>query len=286
MQVQNHVNTQESETSTLSAGQWPRCYGVAIRDGVLRGGLDIRRQYSLADAYSGSPHVSFLNMRTDKDLEAFTARWGPLLPADPALGEFAVPAALYWWFQHRLSAFVKLINAVRSREREQSALEEFIAAECELEELLSLPESWVGYHLGPFFPEADDPLAALRVAELKKVREVAVGMIRNTPLVVCVPGFDVDVGLRGPKIIARWTINTLETALRWMVWRDEWRGQPMLYCSECRRAYVPESKHKTKYCSPACAHRVAAREWARNRRQEDKKRKSKKGTSKKGTSGP
>jgi hypothetical protein len=83
--------------------------------------------------------------------------------------------------------------------------------------------------------------------------------------VFCSAGFDVRVSRR-PHVIAIWKLRNLEDALQWMVWRDEWAEQPLQYCVECNDPFRPDTKHRRKYCSFECAHKVAARNWARQKR--------------------
>jgi hypothetical protein len=265
MQLQHHVNN-------LPPGYWPRCRDVTIRGGLLHCGLNLKDLYNLTDAYSDHPHVSFLRMQTEEDLRNFTLMWGPLVRSDFSRGEIKTPVAWCWSYQRRLAALVKLSNAIRNREKERAALEEFVTAEWEHEGLFSLDarNCWSLFILARFFPAGQDPMASLRDAEMRTVRVAAIGMIRATPVVACSASFDVKLARR-PEIVARWTIDTLDNALRWMAWRDEWRGQPLSYCAECDEAFCPASKHRRKYCSYKCGHKVAARRWARKRRSEHEK---------------
>jgi hypothetical protein len=153
---------------------------------------------------------------------------------------------------------------------------EFVTAEREFEELFkkddATEDSWILFSLGLSFPGAEDPLAALQEADVSVARAAAAKMLRQTPLVVCSAGFDVRRGRgREPEVVARWRMDTLDDALRWMVWRDVECKQPISSCPECGKMFRPDSKRWMKYCSYACAHRVAARLSARKQRAKSKR---------------
>lgn len=258
MQVQHHVNV-------LAPGAWPRCRSVMIRGEELHCDVDWQHLYHLEDAYSAQPHVAFLKIRTDEDLRAFTQKWGPLvLPSSPG-SEVTLPVRQSWSRQRRLAAFIGLVRSVRDGENEREALEEFLTAESET---WGITKGISLVILSRFFPALTDGRGAMpdviREAELKTIRAAVAAEIREAPLPGS-PGF--DVRLRRPgEVVARWKIDTLQDALRWMVWRDEWAGRPLTYCTECNTPFCPKTKHRRKYCSFECAHKVAARNWARQKR--------------------
>jgi len=272
MQLQNHVNE-------IPAGYWPRCSDVTVQDGLLQWRLDLQNSYNLADKYTAQPHLHFLQSQDDEDFRKFTQKWGPLFGFDPTRPVGVTPVAWYRSFQRRLAAFVKLADSIRNKDGERDALLEFVTAEREFEELFSLKDSWPIFCLSRYLPAAKDPVAALQNVELRDVKSAAAGMIRETPMVVCSAGFDVNLSRRVPDVVARWKIDRLQDALRWMVWRDAACGQPVSRCLECSKMFRPDTKHKTKYCSYKCAHRVAARESARKQRRKGKQHPEKKGRS-------
>src|SRR5207249_4776985 len=65
----------------------------------------------------------------------------------------------------------------------------------------------------------------------------------------------------GPEIGWKPDVNTLQEAIRWMFWHDIAGRRPLTFCVECGTAFVPESAHARTFCSYACAHRVAVRQW-------------------------
>jgi hypothetical protein len=67
-------------------------------------------------------------------------------------------------------------------------------------------------------------------------------------------------------------ITSLEDAIEWMLWHDLAGRRPLTFCHECRGAFIPESAHQRKYCSPECGHRVAARNWWRQAKKQVAKR--------------
>ena len=272
MQVQHHVNI-------ISAGHWPRCRDVTIQNGQLHCGLDFQSSYNLADAYSAQPHILFLRMRTDQDLRDFTRRWGPLFGFNPETASDATSVAWYWSSQRCLSALIRLINAVTNGDEERDALEEFVTAKFEQEEMrfpgLEPPPAPVVMHLLSAAQDLSAAVEAIRQAELRAVRAAATSVIRDTPVVTCGAGFDVEVSRRSSKVAARWKIDTLDGALRWMVWRDQAHGQPVLLRG-VQHGFLPRQQAQEKVLLPECAHRVAAREWARVKRKRAKESKSKK----------
>jgi hypothetical protein len=238
----------------------------------LRCVLEMQNCYDIENAYSASVHVAFLRVRTDEDLIKFTKRWGPLHVFKQDRQEIILPVAWFWSRQRTLSAFISLIDAIKSREREKDALIEYANAKSE-DDKLRLP--YVGGEsfsasFRRFFPVSESDISgSIRNAELNSVRQAAISEIQiiSIPCKAC---FEVLVA-RKPEVIARWKIDTLEDALQWMVWRDFARGQPVSYCRECGSAFIPESKHPRKYCSPDCGHKVAARKWAKDKRAENKR---------------
>jgi len=272
MQIQNHVKSEPW-------GRWPRCSRVEVREGTLLCVLDWDNQYDLESAYSNRPHLSFLQLRTDDELRHFTLRWGPLNLVRSARSEIRVSVVEFWSEQRLLSALLRLVNAVRNRTNERDAVAAFVTADRKANELAFEPDPpFVRSILGKFFPAASDFVEAVHEADIGTVRDAAAEIVRRHTMVVASAGFDVKPG-RKPEIVARLQMLNLLEALKWMVWRDEWRGQPLAYCPECDKAFGPRSKHAKKYCSPECAHKVAARDWARRQSASKKKPTSKKGRS-------
>jgi hypothetical protein len=237
-----------------------RCKSVRIEGGRLWCTPDLSRLYNLGEAYADQPHISFLQMRTEEDLKRFTLRWGPLDGLE-ALDGRGKPLDWYWSVQGRLSALVKLMESIESRSGEREALEKSYVAEfkgkSELDERLKAIRLSV-------WPSIDDSSATaiIRTAELAEVRKAAAYIVRGTS-VFLQAGFEIR---GGNKVVAAWKLHSLIGALGWMVWCDQWHGQPVSYCQECAKVFRPDSKHPRKYCSTACAHRVASRNWARQKR--------------------
>lgn len=273
IQMQHHVNS-------LSPGYWPRCRSVTIQDGRLHCRLDPQNLYSLDEAYSTQPHLLFLRMRTEGDLRDFTCRWGPLFYFDPDLTSDVSPVAWYWSRQHWLSALVKLVNAVRERHGERDALEKYVTADYEDQDVrfpeVKVPPTNAVMHLLPAASDLSAARIAIGNADVRAIREAASEVVRQASVLVCSAGF--DVRSTRPRVVARWKIDSLDGALRWMVWRDEWRGQPLSYCAECHGVFSPKSKHRRKYCSQECGHRVAARKWAKDKRRKTRNQMPKRGS--------
>ena len=71
---------------------------------------------------------------------------------------------------------------------------------------------------------------------------------------------------RGKKSVieAGWDISDMQTALRWMIWYDEFTKHPVLCCQECRTVFRGKTAHVRKFCDDyRCARRVSARKWRR-----------------------
>ena len=149
---------------------------------------------------------------------------------------------------------------------DRESLEEFVLAETEKDRLspihdpdaeaffLVLVRSEFGVHEA--LPEW------IKQAPLPEIRSAIQFVLETYPIVIPLR-LKVARHKKGFILQARWLLDNLETALRWMVWYDAFRTDPVLCCEECRKFFKPESAHKRKYCSPDCGRRVAARNWRR-----------------------
>lgn len=260
MKVQNHVNSPE--------GSWPRGKTVSIRDGQVHCELAMDRAYDLVESYGRDPHLAFLRLKTERDLVFFIQTWGPLYRtyAEGTSGVTVLPVKTYWTFQRWLKAVVNLLGAVKERSAERKSLQDLLDAELEMWESSSLYRPGgvpsLHYWLKVYLQLTGDLSNWIQQANLHSVR-IAVSFalknsvnVRGTSLLARWPAGQ-------PQIVARWNVDDLKEALVWMVWHDEWSQHPLLFCQACREAYRPKTAHRTKYCTPECAHRVAARNWRR-----------------------
>jgi len=264
MEVNNHINSWDRD-------RWVRCQRVTLRDGALACTLAPEQTYSLTQAYKCDLHIRFANALTDHDLIAFMRAWGPLyipnFQATPT-GLVSLPLSYCRAFQRWLKALVDLLAAFKWAEDERAALQEFAEAEYEdaRNSALHSDEPPVMPFLRHKFGISGDILDWVRNADLRAVRtatDFLVSLAQVGPqgahLVCC--------RSRGRRYVeADWTISTLEDALRWMVWYDEFTKHPIVCCQECRKVFRAESAHLRKYCTHECAHRATARVWQRNKR--------------------
>ena len=239
-----------------------------VLDGQVGCALALNPAYDLVKSYRQAPHIGFLKLRTDSDLKFFVQTWGPLVlfPRDEVEPGIAVmPAKRYWIFQRWLKALVNLLGAIKQSHCERECLLEFLAAESESDNAVVEGPSPPAIHFVlqklPPYPEA--PVDRwLERADLKSVRKAVASLLWITQLV---PGAGLEVAWKAghPHISARWKVNSLRDALTWMVWQDEWMQHPLLFCRECSEPFRPQTAHSRIYCSSACGHRVAARNWRR-----------------------
>jgi hypothetical protein len=272
-QVQHRINTKE--------GEWRPCQNVVLSDGVLHCTLALDRKYVLTEAYRDDLHISFSNIETDDDLRAFVHAWGPLYLTDEQRrrGTASFPLGPFRTFQRWLRALLNLLAAFKRAEGERAALQEFIEAEFEYDRNSPVPA---------LLPQEPPLLAGLRCqfgisgdlvdwtqgAGLRAVRAATDFLVSCTPVGTPRAGLTC---LRKPnrrQIEATWAVSSLEDALRWMVWYDEYTKHSLVCCQECRKVFRAETAHARKYCSHECAHRATAREWQRRKRGKGKKAKN------------
>jgi hypothetical protein len=264
MQMQNHVN--------IGKGGWPRCRDVSCRGGRIQCSLDLNRAYDLVQAYQHDIHLRFLECESDSQLVSFVRTWGPLtISVDEwPRKESSAPLAAYRAYQRRLKAVVKLLTSFKSSSEERESLLEFIRAES---------EDWL---ISPVTPTGSDPLLLVVLTGAFKIDGRIEGWIENATLteVRSATTFILNSEVFGtggacfncerrrgrPEITARWSVNTLEDALKWMIWYDEFTSHPLVCCGACRKVFRADTAHVRRYCSYECGHRVAARDWQRRRR--------------------
>jgi hypothetical protein len=261
MKLHNRINM--SETT------WMRCKSVILRDGVLHCSLATERTYVLTEAYENDPHISFASAETDQDLIAFVRAWGPLyLNEEQARsGATSLPLSYCRAFQGWLRAQVDLLAAFKRAEGEQAALHNFVEAEYEYARNTAVPsnEPIALEFLRRSFGISGDIVQWVKGAELRAVRAATDFLVPLEPIVPL--GARLICRRRGNRreVEASWAISTLEGALRWMVWYDEFTQHPILCCQECRKVFRGQTAHARKYCSPEHAHRATARNWQRRK---------------------
>jgi hypothetical protein len=233
--------------------------------------LAVDRAYDLVRAYRYDPHLRLIHCVTDEQLASFVRAWGPL---SFSVDEWnrrscSAPLSSYWIFQRWLKGFVNLLSAFKHSADEREALQEFISAEIDewrnsiLASSGSEPVSALG--LRSQFGIEGDISTWLNGSTLSTTRSVIQFVIESMPVAVW-PHLMCVRRSGKPAVEARWNVQSLETALRWMVWYDEFTQHPLVCCQACRKVFRAETAHPRKYCTYECAHRVAAREWQRRRK--------------------
>jgi hypothetical protein len=233
--------------------------------------LACENKYDLTTAYPYSPHVEFLNLKTDNDLKGFVKWWGPLtLSGKPGDPESSGDKRDYWNFQGELRALYDLTKAFRSQRKTalQNAILEFVAADDKVAVAIAAPvPGYVASSLSARFLPADlrecHPRDWVPHCDMAGLRRVAKWCIEDSSVTLRLaatwkPG--------PPKIGWKPDVETLQDAIRWMFWQDSAGGRQLMFCQDCQTAFLPESAHARKFCSQACAHRSAVREsWKRSR---------------------
>lgn len=246
MKVQNRVKQEQTV-------KWPRCKTAQVDGDRLVCALDWERQYDLVRVYRYRPHIAFLNLKTDDDLVRFVLWWGPLWLYGPS-GEPEGGKQRYWAFHRKLKALVNLIQAFKSRDTvaRRATIQEY--ADAQNDDPRKLREFVYSSKAG------DDRRWILRASprELRAVAEFCIATCFTvTSCLVCTWRDDrAEIGWA-------YAITSLEKAIEWMLWHDLAGRRPLTFCHECRSAFIPDSAHQRKYCSPECGHRVAARNWWR-----------------------
>ena len=133
-----------------------------------------------------------------------------------------IPAEEYWRFHRWLKALVRLLGAIRQAHVERERFMEFLTAHSELYSdpifgLASLSEKQsfmkTMYCSKGFFkwiPKAD----------LHSVRSQIGFFLEEIPL-VSAAHLEPTWRAGRPAITARWKVDTLPEALKWMIWHDE-----------------------------------------------------------------
>lgn len=255
--MQHHVNN-------LDSVLWPRCQTVSVVENRLDCVIDFERAYNLTDAYRYEPHTRFLNLKTQEDLVSFVRTWGPLYWVHhEGRTEPVSDINAYWKFQRW---FVGLVKLVQMFEQPRSGLESLRES---LREFLSAEKDWHGDALGAeirsdsfrlprdpekWMPNDDEPLIRQFVALcIKSSLHISVTL-------------QTTVRKRHCEVRAGPEVHTLQDAIQWMYWQDVFLRRPLLCCPECRTFFLPTTAHARKFCSFECAHRAAARKYARKKR--------------------
>jgi hypothetical protein len=253
MKVQHRIDVER--------GRWASCKSVTLRDDVLHCTLEPKQTYDLIEAYEDDLHIRFANANSDKELIAFLHGWGPLYKPNwqiPSNGVVSLPLSHCRAYQRWIRALLDLHVAFKQAEREQEALLAFLEAEQESQH----PDEPVSFvMLRPSFKIAGDVLDFVKSANTSTVQALIRYLIPiSSGTMNCVNLVCRDEG-NNRRLEAGWDIPDLHTAIRWMIWYDEFTKHPVICCPECRKVFRGETAHARKFCGEACAKKVSARNW-------------------------
>jgi hypothetical protein len=261
MQTQKHVNTN-------SGGFWYRCKSVVFEQGLVKWELSRTGRYELLKAYAQKPHRQLVEASDDDALQVFVKAWGPLNLSLLEAWKGSGSIASYRRERDTLQAWVRFLTAIESPEYLYDSI-------LSLLRLFNKGDFvWLRHRLGigslesGFDDHVEKRLASATPGEIADVCSYLAGTFPLLPF----PHFVIDrTGKGGPIIRASSGVTSLTTALYWMVWQDIFMESPWQFCEECHKLFQPDFHHKRKFCLPECAHRKAARESARRKREQEKK---------------
>jgi len=247
---------------------------VTLNDGILHCSLALET-YALPEAYKHDLHIQFANADTDKDLIAFVRNWGPLSlsEAEKRTSAASVSLSKLRAFQRWLKAVQGILAAFKRAKGEREALRQLLEAEYEWESYSpsphpepvswSLLRAWLTAQRMEMTGTIADWLSSAGIASVRSVTEPILSHVAAWPIT---GEFVFQRRRNRGEVEARWAIDDLKDALRWMVWYDEFTKHPIICCQECRKVFRSETAHARKYCSYECAHRATGREWQRRKR--------------------
>ncbi|HMK30960.1 MAG TPA: hypothetical protein VK473_14855 [Terriglobales bacterium] len=215
--------------------------------------------------------MQFLKCETDQDFITFVGAWGPLrlTPEEDKNGVSKMGVENYLIFRRWLRAVINLIDGFKKSEHERERLLELILADNAVWQAAQVPgnESLMVSLFRLRFRIVEDVEIWISHSDLRTTRE-AVAFLLSVISFVEGAGLDCHTQRGKPRVEARWRVDSLEAALRWMVWYDEFREHPLLFCEECDAPFRALTRHARKFCSYRCAHRPTARKHGRKKRKE------------------
>jgi len=260
MKVQKHVNAQPGCS-------WYRCKLVVFEQDLVKWELSRTGRYELLKAYAQKPHRQLVEARDDNALRAFVKAWGPLNSLELKAWAGSDLISNYRRERDTLQAWVRLLAAIESPEYLYDSI-------CNLLRLFDKGEFiWLRSRLGigsldsGFDDDVEKRLASATQSEIADVCDYLAGIF---PL-HAFPHFVIDRTGKDSILGASSGVTSLTTALYWMVWQDIFMESPWQFCEECHKLFQPDFHHERKFCLPECAHRKAARESARRKREGERK---------------
>ena len=235
-----------------------------------------KKGYALQEAYENDIHVRFVNANSDRELLDFVRAWGPLWIPLSSPEPIAISFALCRAQQREARAIVHALHAFKESGDEPGALLELLKAEEELDQLTlatvdePMQFTMLRSHLrveGSLFEWVKSAgLQEIHSATEFLVQSILCGMM---PLRLV---FRCDAGRR--EVFAGWNFDDLESAIRWMIWNDEYRAHPLLECPECRlifRARGVGTEKQQRWC-PGGNCRLKAKSRMRMKKKRDEER--------------
>ena len=197
------------------------------------------RTYDLVRAYRFDPHLRLIGCANDSQIASFARAWGPLSFRSDEFesGLCSAPLSGYWTFQKWLKGLVNLLSAYKESTGEREALLEFIDAQTDVSRE-GEPFSIRGLktHLGI----QGDVCEWLRNSTLPDLRSAVECMVFVTPI-GAMPHLECMRRSSKPIVEGRWSVHTLQEALRWMAWYDEFTQHQLVCCQACRKIFRPET---------------------------------------------
>jgi hypothetical protein len=260
MQKQKHVNTQPG-------GFWYRCKRVVFEKDSVKWELSRTGRYELLKAYAQKPHRQLVEASDDNALQTFVKAWGPLNSLELKAWEGSDSISNYRRERDTLRAWVRFLAAIESPEHLHDSIRNLLRLFNEgnfvwLRSRLGIS----GSPTGGFDDDVEKRLASATPSEIADVCDYLAGTF---PL-LALPHFVIDRTSKGSILGASSGVNSLTTALYWMVWQDIFMESSWQFCEECHKLFQPDYRHERKFCLPECAHRKAARESARRKREEER----------------
>jgi hypothetical protein len=274
MQSKNHVNMAQNHVNTHD--RWYRCGRVEFSGKRVTWELASTAGYSYRDDYEKAPHCQLIRAGDDEALRAFVKAWGPLRRS---LKDWSGTDAIdtYRKVRDRLDTTARLIACVaETPEHQRDALRRFVilAQYDEVAEMLwdNVPLQLSTYRNAVRAVEKD-ALAGVSDWSARDVEQAVQWLVSVLEPPVTTERFQVIT--RKPKSVrVAPGINNLVDALDWMLWQDVREGHPVQFCQECRELIwrLKPTKHARKYCTEACAHKSAGREFQRRKRKKEREK--------------
>jgi len=246
--------------------QWYRCKRVEFTGETATWELSRTGEYSLVAAYKEEPHRDLIQAIDDDSLRVFVKKWGPLrLTLNEWTGSDPLP--IYRRERDLLRAWALLFDAIRKREGLREAAIQLLRLDSEPYGI------WIRSRLGitGALNAVLDEVALDRVARTTESECLDLCNFLVGSLSIPAPSLQILGKGRAMELRPTMRLYSLPSALNWMVWQDVFSEKPFGFCPECGTFIDFTTKHDKEFCNNDCAHRKAARESARRKREEKRK---------------